>query len=75
MYDIAPLARHARRYGTDCIMDTAVEFGFAHGELCSLLVVCDEVDRKAVRFPKKHRLTVEQRVDRLLGIEDEKEAA
>lgn len=70
------LCRHAKRFGSEGVMETGIEEGLTIAELCTLLEACDEADRSARSYVKtKKRLTVEQRVRRLLGLEDEEESA
>lgn len=76
--------KHAKKYGTEGVIEAAIEtLGPAAEEnvkeLAALLVKLDAIDAeatKARRFSKtrRHRLTPEQRIKRLLGIEDEEAA-
>lgn len=71
---LAEFQAHAKKYGTESVMEVAIEAGLSHDQLCSLLKTCDDVEAKAAkRFqtPRKRRLTVKQRVDRLLGLEED----
>lgn len=73
---ISQLKKHARRFGTESVMDAAVEVGLTLEQLIELQKFVDEVDDEAARArrfhrPKKRKLTAEQRVKRLLGIEED----
>lgn len=76
----ADLKAHAKRYGSDGVIETAVELGFGVEEVANLIAACDEADYalavKAKRFPtkKRHRLTFEERAKRALGIPTEEES-
>lgn len=74
---LEPLLKHARKFGTAQVMETAIEDGF---ELAALVLLQEELDKvdaaeaKKRRFGgpyKKPRLTAEARVKRLLGIEED----
>jgi hypothetical protein len=71
------LLKHARKFGTDGIAETAVELGFELDELTNLLLKLDELDQESTpRIAQRRRkidLTevMERRAKRLLGIAQE----
>lgn len=74
-----PYLKHARKFGTEGVMETAAESRVPHPLLCELLTALDEIEAQQARSKKfgsvkTHRLTVEERVNRLLGIEATEEA-
>lgn len=77
--EIKRYVTHAERFGVEGVMEAARDEGCTLKELEALLVKCDQIEfaqkKKAHKFasPVKHRLTAEQRVKRLCGIEDETE--
>ncbi len=64
------LLKHAGRYGTEHVLESAVEMGFPFEELVRLQQGLDEIDSKQ-RGYRKPRKTAEERVKRFLGIEEE----
>lgn len=57
-------------------MEAAIEFDFDFDDLVKLQTFLDKlIADKQGKWAKKHRLTVEERVMRLLGHDDEPEAA
>jgi hypothetical protein len=78
---VAPLLRHAKKFGTDGVMEAAVEarleLDLDFDALVRLREELDEIEKKPQRrfdTPKTHRLSAELRVKRLLGIPDEEES-
>lgn len=75
--ELEQLAAHAKKYGSDGIMETGIEAGLSFKKLCDLLKACDAADlARAGRYskPPKRKHTIEQRVKRLLGIEESEES-
>lgn len=77
---VATLVKAARRFGTDCILETGVEMGLTFDELVTLqteLFTIEDEIANARRFSraKKRRVTPEQAVRRLLGLDDEEEGS
>jgi hypothetical protein len=76
---IAGLKKHAKRYGADGIMETAADF-FHDGRMTFNDVIemqehLDALEREALKkWAPNRRLTVEERVNRVLGIEPEEDA-
>ena len=74
---IAPYVKHAKRFGTESILEAASQAGLQLGELVALQVELDAIQAaKHDQFgatAKKHRLSAERRVKRYLGIEDDQE--
>lgn len=74
---IEPYVTHAAKFGVEGVMEAARDQGLQLKELEALLTECDRIEashlRRTRRFasPRKHRLTVEQRVKRLCGIPEE----
>lgn len=69
---VEKLVRHAQRFGTEGVIDTAVEGRVPFEELVRLLTALDEIDQnQRGRRYVKPRKTVEERVKKLLGIEEE----
>jgi hypothetical protein len=68
------LKLHAKRYGTDGVMQAGVELDLTYAQLCQLQTHIDGIVAQN-KYAKKTRLSVETRVNRLLGIEEEDEAA
>ena len=64
------LAKHARRFGTEGVIETALEARLPFQELVRLQTDLDEIDSTR-RFHKKPRKTAEERIKKLLGIEEE----
>lgn len=76
MASISEFKKHAKRYGTEGVMNAAIELGYDFDALCDLQAQLDAIDAdhaRAKRFgvEKRHRLTVETRVRRLLGLPDD----
>lgn len=77
--EIKQFVKHAQKFGTEGVMETARDDGLNLKQLEDLLRECDLIDAEAIRrsrrfaTPTKHRLTVEQRVKRLCGIAEEEE--
>lgn len=68
------LLLHAKRYGTEGILDHARELDWSRTELVELLKGLDELTSRKPVLPvtyKRKRLTPEQRIDRYLGDEEE----
>lgn len=68
------LVKHAEKFGTDCVMETALELGAGFAQLVQLRRRLDVIEKNAAaqkRFSnyKKPRLSVERRVQRLMGEE------
>ena len=76
MPTLSQIQQHAKRYGPDHVMEAAAELDFSFDDLVKLQTFLDklEVEKKG-KWAKKHRLTVEERVERLLGIDNSPEAA
>lgn len=76
--DKAALKKHAERFGTDAVMETAAEEyhagGFTFDDVVELLELCDVIHRRKQPYAKKTRVSTETRAKRLLGIEEETEA-
>lgn len=71
MTALARLKRHVDRYGPESVMETGAE-SLDFDELCELQRHVDEDERRRQgRWAKNHRLSVEERVRRLLGVEEE----
>ena len=70
----ATLTKHARRFGSEGVMEAALDAQLPFEEMVRLQTVLDEIDSQQ-RGYRKPRLTAETRVKRLLGIEEEKDAA
>lgn len=70
----ADYIKHASIYGTDQVLEAAIDDGLAFNELCALLVALDKLPQYQPKpkfwAPAKHRLTVEQRVRRALGLDE-----
>lgn len=68
------LKKAAKRFGSDGVIETAVEYRFSVDQVADLIEFCDEADYtiavKAKRFPtrRRHKLTFEERAKRALGI-------
>lgn len=71
------LLRHAQRFGTEGVIETAVESRFSVERLASLIEKLDAIeyerDQRRFKTVKKHRLTYEERAKRALGISDEED--
>ena len=65
------LQHHAKRYGTEGIMQAGVEFDLTQKELVQLQKYVDEVNAQRNKYAPKPRVSAEVRVKRLLGIEEE----
>jgi hypothetical protein len=69
---------HAKKHGTDQVLETAIEAGLGFDELCELLPALDKLPphQPKPRFwaPVKHKLTVKTRVRRAMGLDDEEES-
>lgn len=66
------LVRHARRFGTEGVIDAAVDGHLPFEELVRLQEHLDEIDQeKRGRRYVKPRKTAEQRIKKLLGIEED----
>jgi len=72
---VEQLEKHARRFGTEGVMVTAIEAGLSFEGLVRLQTTLDEIEAAARRYPKRTRKTAEQKVRKLLGIEEEPSAA
>lgn len=74
------LEKHAKKYGADGIIETAADY-YHDGRLTLADVVTvqenlDALERETLKkWAPKRRLTAEERVNRLLGIEPEEGAA
>jgi hypothetical protein len=70
---VKSLQKHARKYGSDGVMEHAIELKLSFQSLVLLQKTCDEADdrRTPKILRKKRRLSVETRVKRLLGIEED----
>ena len=60
----------ASKYGEDGCMETAAELGMSYNDLCLLQ---KHIDSNRPRHAPKHRLSVETRVKRILGIDPNEE--
>lgn len=76
------LKKHASKFGSDGVIETAIEaFDLNVAQMADLIAHCDEADfqleRKKNRFATKpkHRLSYETRAKRALRIPDEGEPA
>jgi len=67
------LLKHAGRYGTEHVLEAAVELRLPLEELVRLQEGLDEIDSKQ-RGYRKPRKTAEERVKQFLGIEEEASA-
>jgi hypothetical protein len=70
------LLKHANRFGADGIMETAADFYYdgalTYADVVTIQEKLDALEREALKkWAPKRRLTVEERVNRLLGIEPE----
>jgi hypothetical protein len=63
------LKKHAKRFGSDGVMEAAVESGLPFEELVELQKHIDALHAED-KWAKKPRLTAETRVKRMLGIEE-----
>ena len=72
---VEQLEHHARRFGTEGVMDVALRARLSFEGLVRLQTTLDEIDAAARRYPKRTRKTPEQKVRKLLGIEEETSAA
>jgi hypothetical protein len=73
------LKRHADVYGTDCVLDTAIDCGYPKGQLVDLLSALDKIDKRQYASRKimrrigltgaapKPRLGISERVDRAVA--------
>lgn len=75
---IDDLMKHAEKFGTDMVVETAAECGYGLDACVRLMDFCDRQD--AIDFKKNHRFgspkkqkSSEVRCKLLLGIEDEEE--
>ena len=69
---------HAQRFGTEAVLETAIEQGVSYEQLIKLQLALDEIDKKArlrARFDRRKgpRLSAEIRVRRALGLPDKPE--
>lgn len=77
---IEQLAKHAQRFGTDCVVEAATELGYGLDACVRLQDACDRVEANAYResHPKSKPLSfpdAEARVKKLLGLKDEEPIA
>jgi len=72
--ELNALKKHAARYGTAEVMDTALEMDPSLEQIIELLTCIRAVEDKARTFKPPKRLSVENQAKRLLGIEEEQEA-
>ena len=69
------LKTHAKKFGDEGVMQAGVEVDLSFAQLVELQKFIDNLAaQKQGAWAKKHRLTVETRVKRLLGIEEEEAA-
>lgn len=74
---IAGLKAHANLYGSEGVVETAVDYGYDVLIVADLIEHCDKADikiqKKRRRFTtvKKHRLSYVQRAERAMGIDRE----
>jgi hypothetical protein len=75
--EIGDLMRHAERFGTDQVVETAVELGYSLDACVRLMDHCDRLDM--AEFKKEHPFakppkvkSSEDRCKALMGITDEK---
>jgi hypothetical protein len=76
---IAGLEKHAKRYGMDGIMETARDYWqvglLETADVVTIQENLDELERETLKkWAPKRRLSVEERVNRLLGIDPEEDA-
>jgi len=74
---VGALMRHAERYGTDQVVETAAELGYGLETCTRLMDHCDRIDAVAVRERRystsKKVKSSEERCKALLGITDDEE--
>jgi hypothetical protein len=76
--EVRKFVHHAQRFGTEAVLDAAIEQDLNLKQLVELQTELDKIDAQPKkRFANgiKHRLSAEVRVRRQLGLEDEPEAA
>lgn len=73
---IDDLMRHAEKYGSDCVVETAAELGYGLDACIRLMEYCDRAD--ALAYQRDHSfsnskklMSSEKRCRLLLGLEDE----
>lgn len=71
------LIKHAERYGTAFVVQTAVEYGYSIEDCTRLQVRCDVIEKQQAEKERwghytKPRHTAEERVMKLMGIKKEK---
>jgi hypothetical protein len=77
--NVAALKQHAEKFGSDGVVETAVECGYTVGMVADLIEFCDKADyalakkKNGYARARKHRLSFEQRAERALGIPTEEE--
>ena len=74
--DVKSLTRHAERFGSGLVVETAAELGYGFDELVRLTDACDRIDAKRAREEHPHRKrsklkASEDRVKELLGTKKE----
>lgn len=70
------LLRHVKKYGSEGVLETAVECRFSEGTLTDLIEAIDKIEaeidsRRRFSRWKKPRLSANARARKLLGIEPE----
>lgn len=73
---VEALKKHARKYGTDGILETGIDCGLNFEQLVELQKVLDQIEgsrRPKFAPEKRRRLSVETRVKRALGLDTEEE--
>lgn len=76
---IEQLKKHADKYGTEQVVETAVELGYGLDTIVNLMDYCDRVNatnyRKERPYAKAQKIkSSEERAKALLGIKDEDES-
>lgn len=65
------LLKHARRHGSDCVLETAAAAGLPLPDLIEIQTELDAIDQATLGWRyRKPRKTAEQRVKAFLGIEE-----
>jgi hypothetical protein len=69
------LAKHAERYGSGCVVETAIELGYSFAKCAELQESCDRIDmarlrREHPRAPMPRLMDPSDRVGLLMGATD-----
>lgn len=67
---VQTLTKHAERYGTEFVMESALEEGLHFADLVQLQKNLDEIEGKRTRKPKP-RISAENRVKKLIGLDED----